>query len=128
MFSTFKQAHTRNKIVYLKTRDEYFLEYTAQKDKSDFVTHAFYPFFYYDQLIRPQLTEFNNAYLAMAILKVVLHVTITLKTFHIKDKHSNSVDNYYPRPPDLSYLWHYCYEMIQLPKFAVILIILMNIV
>jgi hypothetical protein len=86
------------------------VEYTAQKDKPDFATHGFGYLHHYDTLIRPQLTEFNNAYLAMAVFKLVLHVTITLKDFQIKDKHSSAIDNYFPRPPDLQYLWHYSYE------------------
>jgi hypothetical protein len=85
MFSSFRQAHTRNKIVYLHCRDQYFVEYTAQKEKPDFVTHGFAFMQHYNLLMRPQLTEFNHAYLAMASCKVVLHITITLKDFQIKD-------------------------------------------
>jgi hypothetical protein len=110
MFSRFRQSHTRNKTVYLMCRDQYYIEYTAQNDKPDFVTHAFGWHLYWNKLIAPQLSEFNNAYRGINLQRVRLYVTLTLKDFQIKDKHSTSVDNYFPRSPDLMYLWHYTYE------------------
>jgi hypothetical protein len=86
------------------------VNYVVRQKVPDVATHAFGPQFNYDTLVKSQMSEFNNAYLAAAILKATMWVTIQLKNYQIKDKHSSSVDNYYPRPPDLSYLWHYSYE------------------
>jgi hypothetical protein len=126
MFSKFRQAHTRNKQVYLLCRDQYYIEHTAQKDKPYFVTHAFGWHWYWDNLIKPQLTEFNNAYRGINLQRVRLHVTLTLKDFQIKDKHSTSVDNFFPMSPDLMYLWHYSYETSYSTIYVVIQTILIN--
>jgi hypothetical protein len=96
--------------VYLMCRDQYYIEYTAKKDKPDFVTHAFHWHWYWDNLMKSQLTEFNNAYRGINLQRVKVHVTLTLKDFQIKDKNSSSIDNYFPRSPDFMYLWHYSYE------------------
>jgi hypothetical protein len=86
------------------------VNYSASKNVPDTQTHGFGWQFHYDALIKNQMSEFNNAYLSLAVLRVTLWVTIQLKSFQIKDKHDSKIDNFYPRPPDMSYLWHYCYE------------------
>jgi hypothetical protein len=86
------------------------LEYTARKDKPDYATHGFGYMHHFDTLIVPQFSEFNNAYKTLMILKTTLHITISLKTYQIKDKHSAGKDSYYPRQPELSYLWHQTHE------------------
>jgi hypothetical protein len=91
MYSRFLQAHTRNKIAHLMIRDQYFIEYTAQKEQPDFVPHSFHWHMYWNNMLRQQLTEFNHAYRGMNVQRVRMHIMLSLKDFQIKDKHSTFV-------------------------------------
>jgi hypothetical protein len=77
----FLQAHTRNKIVHLMVRDEYYIEYTAQKVQPDFIPHRFHWHYFGDNTMRQQLTEFNNGYRGMNLQRVRMHITLSLKDF-----------------------------------------------